>query len=362
MDITGDEPGSGSSEPDWIDQILERANNAGAERNETAAVGAPTSTSHAQSPIAPASMVPAPMVPEGTGPRPVTAPIVSGTGDSLGEIRWVDQDSLSQTTDSLGARSQHAGSQHAGSNGAETAPGTSAERTLTAQAVGRSAWDEELASIGTEDPEGWDQLSWQDLDESSASQGRPMGQPSGFGSLIREWGPVLFASIAIALFTRLVLVQAYHIPSESMVPTLEDGDRVVVNRLSYQFGEIERGQVVVFAKPAGTEGENDLIKRVIGLPGETVRFVDNQVFIDGFRVEEPYLATPDSTRPRLRIPGCDQSTLEPDSCTVPEGHVFVMGDNRLGSSDSRVFGPIPTDTVVGRAFMRVWPLNHLGEL
>jgi signal peptidase I len=232
---------------------------------------------------------------------------------------------------------------------------------LLPENVGRSAWDDQLA-IDDGDPDGWDKLSWQDLDDDGDTPGGGVQQPSVTGQLIREWGPVLFAAIAIALFTRLVLVQAYHIPSGSMIPTLEDGDRVVVNRLSYRLGEIERGQVVVFAKPQGTAGENDLIKRVIGLPGETIQFVDNEVYVDGFRVDEPYLAQQDSTRPRLTIPGCGQPDPASDLCEIPEGHVFVMGDNRLGSSDSRVFGPIETESIVGRAFMRVWPLNNLGQL
>ena len=232
---------------------------------------------------------------------------------------------------------------------------------LLPENVGRSAWDDQLA-VDDGDPDGWDKLSWQDLDGDGDTPGAGVQQPSVTGQLIREWGPVLFAAIAIALFTRLVLVQAYHIPSGSMIPTLEDGDRVVVNRLSYRLGEIERGQVVVFAKPQGTAGENDLIKRVIGLPGETIQFVDNEVYVDGFRVDEPYLAQQDSTRPRLTIPGCGQLDPASDLCEIPEGHVFVMGDNRLGSSDSRVFGPIETESIVGRAFMRVWPLNNLGQL
>ncbi|MDC1390381.1 signal peptidase I, partial [Acidimicrobiales bacterium] len=238
----------------------------------------------------------------------------------------------------------------------------SSSAVLTPEAVGRSAWDSELASVGQSDPEGWDKLSWQDLDEKRSSGHSPLREQTSFGRLLREWGPVLFAAVVIALFVRLVLVQAYHIPSASMVPTLEEGDRVVVNRLSYQFGEVERGQVVVFKKPQGSSGQNDLIKRIIGLPGETIRFADNQVYVNGLRLEEPYLAEQDSTRPRLTIPGCAQATPAPDTCVVPEGAIFMMGDNRLGSSDSRVFGPIEIDNVVGRAFLRVWPLNNLGEL
>ena len=175
---------------------------------------------------------------------------------------------------------------------------------------------------------------------------------------------MLVAAVVIALFTRLVLVQAYHIPSLSMAPTLEEGDRVIVNRLSYRFGEIERGQVVVFNKPPNQPSDaNDLIKRVIALPGETIQFQDGEVYVDGLLVQEPYLAQVSSTRPRsFSIPGCAQEVASPDSCTVPADYIFVMGDNRAGSQDSRTFGPISIDTVVGRAFLRIWPLTDVNQL
>jgi len=334
------EPPSGArdaAEADWIDQILERA-------TRQAGVPAPAEQSASQAPI----------VPE---PAPVEPLVVrtSVPADGLAEIRWVDAPQVTPASTPIVTPNVDP------RPAPQPTPPTHDVGALVPEAVGRSAWDEQLATLGDSEPEGWDQLSWEDLDEGAPSS-RRVQEDTSFSSLLREWGPVLFAAFAIAVFTRLVLVQAYHIPSESMVPTLEDGDRVVVNRLSYRFGEIERGQVVVFAKPLGTDGENDLIKRVIGLPGETIQFVDNQVYINGFRVEETYLLEQDSTRPRLTIPGCDQIEPARDLCVIPEGHVFVMGDNRLGSSDSRVFGPIEIDSVVGRAFMRVWPLNNLGQL
>ena len=101
---------------------------------------------------------------------------------------------------------------------------------------------------------------------------------------------------------------------------------------------------------------------MIGLPGETLQIDNGNVFINELRVEELYLAQPESTRPRGPIPGCAQAEASSTLCVIPEGHVFVMGDNRNGSSDSRVFGPIPADSVVGRAFLRVWPLNNIGQL
>ena len=340
----------GVSEPDWIDQILERAT------TQTDAVSAPGSAS-------------LPIVPAPDRPVVKRAPAAP---DGLAEIRWVDSPQVTPASTPITQPpitqppiTQPPITQPpvtpAQSAAVPRAP-VSSSAVLTPEAVGRSAWDSELASVGQSDPEGWDKLSWQDLDEKRSSGHSPLREQTSFGRLLREWGPVLFAAVVIALFVRLVLVQAYHIPSASMVPTLEEGDRVVVNRLSYQFGEVERGQVVVFKKPQGSSGQNDLIKRIIGLPGETIRFADNQVYVNGLRLEEPYLAEQDSTRPRLTIPGCAQTTPAPDTCVVPEGTIFMMGDNRLGSSDSRVFGPIEIDSVVGRAFLRVWPLNNLGEL
>jgi len=330
----------GVSEPDWIDQILERAT------TQTDAVSAPGSAS-------------LPIVPAPDRPVVKRAPAAP---DGLAEIRWVDSPQVTPASTPITQPPITQPPVTPAQSAAVPRAPVSSSAVLTPEAVGRSAWDSELASVGQSDPEGWDKLSWQDLDEKRSSGHSPLREQTSFGRLLREWGPVLFAAVVIALFVRLVLVQAYHIPSASMVPTLEEGDRVVVNRLSYQFGEVGRGQVVVFKKPQGSSGQNDLIKRIIGLPGETIRFADNQVYVNGLRLEEPYLAEQDSTRPRLTIPGCAQTTPAPDTCVVPEGTIFMMGDNRLGSSDSRVFGPIEIDSVVGRAFLRVWPLNNLGEL
>ncbi|MFB0926481.1 MAG: signal peptidase I [Acidimicrobiales bacterium] len=336
MSTSGEPPfgAGGVNGPDWIDEDSERV---------ARQAGGGTVGSSVRLPIVPdQAATPAPSAQD----RPLveSAPNPS---DGLGEIRWADSPQVTPASTPV------------------VVPQATVEAVptgLVPEAVGRSAWVDELSSIGDSEPDGWEKLSWQDLDEEQPIDTTPLQKQTNFGRILREWGPVLFAAVVIALFVRLVLVQAYHIPSGSMIPTLETGDRVVVNRLSYQFGEIDRGQVVVFSKPQGTDGENDLIKRVIGLPGETIRFVDDQVYINGFRVIEPYLAEPDSTRPRLTIPGCAQVTPAADLCVIPEGHIFMMGDNRLGSSDSRVFGPIEIDAVVGRAFMRVWPLNHLGQL
>lgn len=199
--------------------------------------------------------------------------------------------------------------------------------------------------------------------ESSVHEAAGSGpESSGIGRALREWTPVLFIAVVVALAIRLLVIQAYHIPSLSMAPTLDKGDRVIVNRLS---GDIDRGEIVVFAKPPNQASEaDDLIKRVIGLPGETVQLRDGNVYIDRQLVQESYIAEQQTSRPRQQagIPGCDQDVPLADTCTVPEGHVFVMGDNRLGSQDSRVFGPVEIDTIVGRAFVRVWPLDRISWL
>ena len=176
------------------------------------------------------------------------------------------------------------------------------------------------------------------------------------------WSPLVVGTIILALLIRAFAFQSYEIPSGSMFPTLENGNRVVVNRLSYDLGDIERGQVIVFDRPAALEGENDLIKRIVGLGGETIRLIDGRVYVEGLRVVEPYLREPDSTRSSGPIPGCDASIATPNQCVIPEGYVFVLGDNRTGSEDSRVFGPIGVDTIVGRAFWTVWPPTDLGHL
>ncbi len=157
--------------------------------------------------------------------------------------------------------------------------------------------------------------------------------------------------IAFALVFGVVrpfIVEAFYIPSESMVPTLEVGDRVFVNKFVYRFSEPEHGDIVVFES---VEGESeDLIKRIVGLPGDRVAVFDGVLFVNGERWEEPYV--------NKLFP--DNSSYGPE--TVPEGDVFVMGDNRSNSRDSRFFGPIPMDKIEGEAFIIFWPLSSVGIL
>jgi signal peptidase I len=148
------------------------------------------------------------------------------------------------------------------------------------------------------------------------------------------------AVISLVLFFSINAVSArIRIESVSMQPTLFAGNFVVVNKLAYQFGEPERGDIIVFEYPPDPE-QDPYIKRVIGLPGEQVQIVDGKVMIDGFTIPEPYLVS---------------ETRQDGQWTVPEESLFVMGDNRMNSSDSRSWGYVPMENVIGKAMVVYWP-------
>jgi signal peptidase I len=190
----------------------------------------------------------------------------------------------------------------------------------------------------------------------------------------RFLGELPFLLVAALILTVLVkgfLIQAFFIPSRSMEPTLDVGDRVVVNRLAYRIGEPGHGDVVVFLRPTGTgeaaqdgplswvrravaqglggtpPGSEDLIKRVVGLPGDKLQGKDGHLWRNGRRVPEPYLAGRGFTTDFGPV------RVQPD-------HYWVMGDNREDSADSRVFGQVARSALVGRAVLTVWPVPHLG--
>ena len=194
-------------------------------------------------------------------------------------------------------------------------------------------------------------------DESSRPQHkRGRKRPRSSVRSAVEWGAVIVGALVVALVVKTFLFQAFYIPSASMEPTLRQGDRVLVNKLSYDLHDIHRGDIVVFELPPakiGPDGIKDLIKRVIGLPGETIETRDGIVYINDKKIDEPYLPKGVTTN-KPPIP----------RQVVPDGHIFVMGDNRDNSADSRYAtrGPIPIDTVVGRAFVQVWPPSRVGGL
>jgi signal peptidase I len=177
-----------------------------------------------------------------------------------------------------------------------------------------------------------------------------------------EWAAVVIGALVVALIVKTFLFQAFYIPSASMEPTLSEGDRVLVNKVSYDLHDVHRGDVIVFElddEDVGADGIKDLIKRVIGLPGETIETRDGVVYVNDRALDEPYLA--DGT-----LTGDPRDGQNPsiERQTVPEGHVYVLGDNRSNSADSRYpnRGPIPIDTIVGRAFVLVWPPADIGTL
>jgi signal peptidase I len=163
-----------------------------------------------------------------------------------------------------------------------------------------------------------------------------------------EWVAIVIGALAVALIVKTFLIQAFFIPSGSMESTLQIGDRVLVNKLSYQLHDIHRGDIVVFERPPKVADSEikDLIKRVVGLPGDVVEGKDGKVYVNGEALEEQYLDEGKETTPFAAL-------------TVPEHQIWVMGDNRGNSQDSRFFGPIDEDLVVGRAFIRVWPIFDL---
>ena len=176
-----------------------------------------------------------------------------------------------------------------------------------------------------------------------------------------EWLVVGVCALALALLLKAFLVEVFVIPSGSMEPALMIDNRVVVYKLGYRMHDVNRGDVVVFHQPGRAADADDLIKRVVGLGGETVEIRGGRVYVDGTRLEEPYLARAESTYPAVPIPGC-VNPAEPDRCVVPEGKILVLGDNRPDSRDGRYFGPVDVDTVVGRAFLKLWPPNDVGGL
>jgi signal peptidase I len=183
--------------------------------------------------------------------------------------------------------------------------------------------------------------------------------------LLLEWGVLIVAALAIAFLIKTFLFQAFYIPSGSMEPTLMIGDRVLVNKLSYDFHDVHRGDIIVFSAPpsARSGGINDLVKRAIGLPGDTVTArPDGSVYIDGRRLSEPYLPKDTPTTMTSNPPGCGAPADGSVGCVVPKGDLLMLGDNRTESKDGRFFGPIPESSIVGRVFVRIWPLGSLSFL
>ncbi len=205
--------------------------------------------------------------------------------------------------------------------------------------------------------------------------GNSSPEPSGhrgrsIRSAVVEMAVLLLGAVALAVLIKALLIQPFEIPSQSMHPTLQVGDRVMVSKVSYLFGDPGRGDVVVFSPPGRVEpdrnlvqvvwhevreafgwydiSEADLIKRVIATGGDRIEIRGNEVWLNGELLNEPYLGSFTSEENLIVV--------------VEEDHLFVMGDNRGRSSDSRVFGVVPGDNVVGKAVLRIWPPGRLGGI
>ena len=172
---------------------------------------------------------------------------------------------------------------------------------------------------------------------------------------IWEWVFVVVVAISAAMLIRVFLFQQYYIDGPSMQTTLMPEDRVLVNKMSYKLHDIHRGDVIVFDRVTNEVQHDDLIKRVLGLPGETLEIRSCIVYLDGVQVDEPYL-NPEQTSQVEPSARCGSHT-DMAPIVVPDHMVFVMGDNRVQSFDSRDFGPIDTDKVRGRAFVVIWPAS-----
>ncbi len=166
--------------------------------------------------------------------------------------------------------------------------------------------------------------------------------------LWREWLVPLVIAVGVSLLVRSFVAEARIIPTGSMEPTIQISDRVLVDKFFFRRGELQRGDVVVFWPPAGVENEYPFIKRLIGLPGDTISISGGELYVNGLPAEEPY------------VNGQWHDSYGP--VTVPAGKLFMMGDNRNGSMDSRVWGFVDQTEVIGKADWVIWPPSHIGKI
>lgn len=207
---------------------------------------------------------------------------------------------------------------------------------------------------------------------------------------VAELPLLVMVAFVIAIVIKTFLVQAFFIPSGSMIPTLRIGDRVLVEKVSYRLHDPRRGDIIVFAReilgpqpdvpwyqdarnflrelvglPVGDE--EDFIKRVVAISGDTIRYegTPRKLYVNGEEVDQSFInRRVDRSSPSLTEKDCQRLDMKrsEDGCLVPAGRVFVMGDNRGNSQDSRFLGPIEGDKIIGRGFVVIWPYTHFGSL
>ena len=187
--------------------------------------------------------------------------------------------------------------------------------------------------------------SWADYtpSTSAASDAAADAEPHWFGLMVREVVETVGLAVIIFLIIRIG-IQNYRIEGQSMEPNFHDGEYLIVNKLAYRLGEYERGDVIVFKYP--NDPSKDYIKRVIGLPGDTVEIRGGQLFVNNSQIEEPYLHMP--------------NTRDEPPTVVEAGHLYVMGDNRPASSDTRSWGQLGQNFVIGQAWLAIWPFDTAG--
>jgi signal peptidase I len=171
--------------------------------------------------------------------------------------------------------------------------------------------------------------------------------------IVIEWGVILIVAVLASFLVRTYAIQTFFIPSGSMEPTLHVGDRILVNKLSVRFGTINVGDIIVFKAPPTEHchdgSYSDLVKRVIGLPGQTITSQGNTVFVNGKALKEHWTYWPALNPPIKKI-------------TVKANNYYVMGDYRSNSCDSRFWGTVPRSDIIGKAFFRMWPPSRIGFL
>jgi signal peptidase I len=199
--------------------------------------------------------------------------------------------------------------------------------------------------------------------DASSHPGPPATTVAGRAKGVAQWVVIIVVALVIAALLKSYVVEAFTIPSGSMESTIDIGDRVLVDKLSYDFGRHPHaGDIVVFSKPADfyEPGVKDLIKRVIGTPGQYLRTGPGGVIdVDGKVLAEPWLTASARANPGPAICTQDRTDCAGATLHLPPGDYLVMGDNRDNSDDGRYFGPISGHLIIGRAFVRVWPLSRI---
>jgi signal peptidase I len=199
-------------------------------------------------------------------------------------------------------------------------------------------------------PQGTDE----DMNDIVPNEAQPDSNRKSLLRWATEWTGIILIALSAAFLIRAYVFQTFYIPSVSMVPTLQVGDRIIVSKLHTDFGDVNRGDIIVFKHPpleqcGGDTGPNsDLVKRVIGLPGDVLTSRNNRIYVNGKILVEHWKHAPDLGNEIGRV-------------KVPNGQYFMMGDNRPSSCDSRIWGTLPKSLIVGKVILRIWPLSQIGH-